>query len=392
MKDYDVNENLSIEEVVMVSEKHSEKMAALGQLAGGIAHDFNNHLMSIIGNATMIQKTDDVERIKDYADRIIHISQNAANLTKKILMFSKKESSVNKPVNLKSILDSTYNMMEFILCKEVEIIYSYDANDEFILGDESQIESMIVNMILNSRDAMANKLGIIKIGTMDTEIFSEMVSSHGEIIKAGSYILIYVEDNGSGMDEEILQKIFDPYFSTKNKTQGTGLGLSVVFGTVKSHRGYINAVSKPNKGTRFEIFIPVHKQNKEPVKKKLLDKENNIVMLVDDDINVLDVEAEMLEDLGYDIVKFSNPLEALNYYKKESSKVSFSVLDIRMPELSGNELFDQMQLIDENATVIFITGYAQQTEYEELMKRGLSIIEKPFTYEQLSGKVANLYS
>jgi CheY-like chemotaxis protein len=278
------------------------------------------------------------------------------------------------------------------LCKEIDLIYSYDANDEFILGDESQLESMIVNMILNSRDAMANKLGIIKIGTMDTEIFSEMVSSHGEIIKAGSYILIYVEDNGSGMDEEILQKIFDPYFSTKNKTQGTGLGLSVVFGTVKSHRGYINAVSKPNKGTRFEIFIPVHKQNKEPVKKKLLDKENNIVMLVDDDINVLDVEAEMLEDLGYDIVKFSNPLEALNYYKKESSKVSFSVLDIRMPELSGNELFDQMQLIDENATVIFITGYAQQTEYEELMKRGLSIIEKPFTYEQLSGKVANLYS
>lgn len=379
-------------ELGVIAEIQNEKMAALGQLAGGIAHDFNNHLMSIIGNATMIQKTNDVERIKDYADRIIHISQNAANLTKKILMFSKKESSVNKPVNLKNILDNTYNMMEFILCKEIDLIYSYDANDEFILGDESQLESMIVNMILNSRDAMDNKYGTIKIGTMDTVIYSDMVLSHGEIIKPGRYISIYVEDNGSGISEETLLKIFEPYFSTKNKTNGTGLGLSVVFGTVKSHSGYINVISKPNKGTRFELFIPALKQDNISVKKKITDKDNNIVMLVDDDINVLDVEAEMLEDLGYDIVKFSNPLEALNYYKKESSKVSFSVLDIRMPELSGNELFDQMQLIDENATVIFITGYAQQTEYEDLMKRGLSIIEKPFTYEQLSGKVANLYS
>lgn len=379
-------------ELGVIAEIQNEKMAALGQLAGGIAHDFNNHLMSIIGNATMIQKTNDVERIKDYADRIIHISQNAANLTKKILMFSKKESSVNKPVNLKNILDNTYNMMEFILCKEIDLIYSYDANDEFILGDESQLESMIVNMILNSRDAMDNKYGTIKIGTMDTVIYSDMVLSHGEIIKPGRYISIYVEDNGSGISEETLLKIFEPYFSTKNKTNGTGLGLSVVFGTVKSHSGYINVISKPNKGTRFELFIPALKQNNVSVKKKIVDKDNNIVMLVDDDINVLDVEAEMLEDLGYDIVKFSNPFEALNYYKTESSKVSFSVLDIRMPELSGNELFDQMQLIDENATVIFITGYAQQTEYEELMKRGLSIIEKPFTYEQLSGKIANLYS
>ena len=391
MKDNDLNENVNREELEIIAGMQDEKMAALGQLSGGIAHDFNNHLMSIIGNATMIQKTDDLERIHDYAERIVHISQNAASLTKKILMFSKKESSINKPVDLKSILDNTYKMMEFILCKEIDLIYSYDANDEFILGDESQIESMIVNMIFNSRDSMNNEFGIIKIGTMDTVIFSEMVLSHGEIIKPGRYIAIYVEDNGSGMNEEILQKIFEPYFSTKNKTNGTGLGLSVVFGTVKSHSGYINVMSKPNKGTRFEIFIPVLKGKGVPDKKKIKDKENNIVMLVDDDINVLDVEAEMLEDLGYDIVKFNNPIDALNYYKNESKKISFSVIDIRMPELGGKELFEKMQLINEDAAAIFISGYAQQAEYEELMKRGLTIIEKPFTYEELSEKIAKMY-
>lgn len=384
-------EEIKREGLEIIAERQSEKMSALGQLAGGIAHDFNNHLMSIIGNATMIQKTDDLERIKDYADRIIHISQSAADLTKKILMFSKKESSINKPVNLKSILDNTYKMMEFILCKEIDLIYSYDANDEFILGDESQIESMIVNLIVNSRDAMNDKFGTIKIGTMDTVFIKEMVLSHGEIIYPGQYICIYVEDNGVGMDEDVLRKIYEPYFSTKDKSKGTGLGLSVVFGTVKAHSGYINVTSQVNSGTSFEILIPVLNNKDKTVKKKINGKQNNLVMLVDDDINVLDVEAEMLEDLGYEVVKFSKPLDALNYYKRESKEISFSVLDIKMPEMTGKELFDEMLLINEGATAIFITGYVQQEEYEELTKRGLKIIEKPFTYDDLSKKIANMY-
>lgn len=385
------NGSIVKEELENIAERQGEKMAALGQLAGGIAHDFNNHLMSIIGNATMIQKTNDLEKIHDYAERIIHISQNAANLTKKILMFSKRESSINKPVNLKNILDNTYKMMEFILCKEIDLVYSYDANDEFIQGDESQLESMIVNMILNSKDAMDNKFGTIKIGTMDTVVYSDMVLSHGELLKPGHYITIYVEDSGSGMDEAIFNKIFEPYFSTKNKTNGTGLGLSVVFGTVKSHSGYINVISKPNNGTRFEIFIPTIKENTIPAKKQIIDKENNVVMLVDDDTNVLDVEAEMLEDLGYDIVKFNNPYKALKYYETEFMKISFSVIDIKMPELNGKELFEKMQLINEDAAVIFITGYVQQSEYEKLMKKGLTVIEKPFTYEELSQVIAKMY-
>lgn len=386
-----MDERANKNELEIIAERQGEKMAALGQLAGGIAHDFNNHLMSIIGNATMILKSDDPERIKDYADRIIHISQNAADLTKKILMFSKKESTVNKPVNLKDILDNTYKMMEFILCKEINLVYSYEANDELILGDESQIESMIVNMILNSRDAMDNKFGTISIGTMDTVVLSEMILSHGEILQPGSYIGIYVDDDGYGMDEDILQKIFEPYFSTKNKTNGTGLGLSVVFGTIKAHSGYINVISKPNHGTRFEIFIPVLKRNEIPVNAKIRDKENNLVMLVDDDVVVLDVEAEMLEDFGYDVVKFSNPLQALSYYKTEHKQIAFSVLDIRMPEMNGMDLYDEMVLINEDTAAIFITGYVQQEGYEELLSRGLTVIRKPFTSDVLSEKVAKLY-
>ena len=370
--------------------RQGEKMAALGQMAGGIAHDFNNYLMSIIGNATMIQKTNDIDRIKDYAERIIHISQIAASLTKKILMFSKKESSINKTVNLRNILDTTYNMMECILSKEIELIYSYEANGKIISGDESQLESMIVNMILNSKDAIGYKYGKIKIGTKDTVIEEEKLLSHGEIIKPGKYITIYIEDNGSGMEEETLKRVFEPYFTTKNKSKGTGLGLSVVFGTVKWHSGYIDAKSQVNVGTKFEIHIPVY-NNEVTSKKANREIKSDMVMIVDDDINVLDVEAEMIEDLGYEIVKFNDPKKALAYYKKEWKNISFSVIDILMPELSGKDLFEEMQYLNKDVIAIFITGFAQQAEYEELKKRGLPIIEKPFTYEELSEKIAHIY-
>ena len=390
MKEYGLNEDVCRDESEIITEKYNEKMAALGQLSGGIAHDYNNHLMSIIGNATMIKKTKDLDKIYDYAERIIHISQSAAELTKKILMFSKKKSSTNRPVNLKKIMDNTCKMMEFILSKEIDLIYSYDANDEVIMGDESQLESMLVNIILNSKDAIKNN-GTIKIGTMDTVIYSEMTLSHDVKIKPGQYIQIYVEDNGSGIDSNILHRIFEPYFSTKAKSQGTGLGLSVVFGTVKSHSGYLNVTSTPGLGTRFEIFIPIHKEYCVPDNKKITEDKNNTVMLVDDDVNVLDVEAEMLEDLGYDVVKFNSPLDALKYYEKNYRDISFSVVDIIMPELSGKELFERITLINEEAVVIFITGFAQEAEYEELMKKGVMIIEKPFTYEILSEKIAQIY-
>lgn len=373
------------------SKNQSEKMAALGQLAGGIAHDFNNQLMSIIGNATMIQKTDDIERIREYAERIIHISQSTANLTKKILMFSKRESSINKPVNLKSIMDNTYNMVESILNKKIELSYSYQASNKVILGDEAQVESMIVNLILNSKDALDDSVGKIKIGAEDTVIFSETVLSHGEMITPGNYIKVYVEDNGKGIKDEVLNRIFEPYFTTKNKTKGTGLGLSVVFGTVKSHSGYINVQSRHDIGTLFEIFLPVYVKKEKTKSETERDLNSNIIMLVDDDINVLDVETEILEDLGYDVVKFSEPAKALEFYNSNCNNIAFSVIDISMPVMTGRQLYERMQIKKKDAAAIFITGYARQTDYEELTRKGAVIIEKPFTYEDLSTQIAKIY-
>lgn len=380
-----------MQEMQEVARSQNEKMAALGQLAGGIAHDFNNQLMSIIGNATMIQKTDDLVKIKEYAERIIHISQSTANLTKKILMFSKKESRTNKTINLKSVMDNTYTMVESILSKKIELRYKYGASNKMILGDEAQIENLIVNLILNSRDAVKNSYGKIEVGTVDTVVFSEMVLSHGETLKPGQYITIYVEDNGVGIGEDVMLKIFEPYFTTKTKSSGTGLGLSVVFGTVKSHSGFINVKSRVGSGTKFEIFLPVYSKKQSGKISTKVEIKSNLIMLVDDDENVLDVEKELIEDLGYDVIKFSKPLEALDYYNKYNKKIAFSVIDLSMPVMTGKQLYEEMQKIYDNTKVLFITGYAKQADCEELLGKGQVIIQKPFTYEDLSAQIAKIY-
>jgi len=377
---------------IIDAEKQREKMAALGQLAGGIAHDFNNQLMSIIGNATMIQKTDDVAKMKEYAERIIHISQSTANLTKKILVFSKKDSSTNEPINLKSVLDSTYAMVDSIFSKNIIVKYSYNATNKMIMGNETQIENLIINLMINSRDAMGSG-GTIKIGTEDIVINKETALSHGEVIKKGEYIKLYIQDNGLGMKEETYNKMFEPYFSTKNKTKGTGLGLSVVFGTIKSHSGYVNVISKLYNGTTIEVYFPVNKPKKNTRKtnSNLTEINSDLIMLVDDDVNVLDIEAELLEDLGYEVLKFNNPISALEYYKMEYDKINFVVLDLVMPNLSGKELFDELKKINNKITAIFISGYSGQAEMEELINRGLRIIEKPFTFDELSAEIAKIY-
>ncbi len=395
IKDIDLIWNLQemqkIQEMQQNARRQSEKMAALGQLAGGIAHDFNNQLMSIIGNATMIQKTDDLSKVKEYAERIIHISESVASLTKKILMFSRKESTTNEPINLKSVMDNSYTMVESILDKKVELTYKYGASNKMILGDESQIENLIVNLILNSKDAFENSFGKIEVGTVDTVILKEIVLSHGETLKPGEYITLYVEDDGIGINDEAFMKIFEPYFTTKTKSSGTGLGLSVIFGTVKSLSGFINVKSKVGNGTRFEIFLPIFNNKLSNDTNKKFDIKSNLIMLVDDDENVLDVESEILEDLGYDVIKFSKPLEALEYYNENFDNLAFSVIDLSMPIMTGKQLYEEMEKVYKDTKAFFITGYTSQGAYEDLIRKGEVIIQKPFTYEDLSVQIAKIY-
>jgi len=179
-------------------------------------------------------------------------------------------------------------MVDSIFSKNIIVKYSYNACNKMIMGNETQIENLIINLMINSRDAMGSG-GTIKIGADDIVINKETALSHGEVIKKGEYIKLYVQDNGLGMKEETYNKMFEPYFSTKNKTKGTGLGLSVVFGTVKSHSGYVNVISKLYNGTTIEVYFPVNKPKRNTNKTNSSQAEINsdLIMLVDDDVNVI---------------------------------------------------------------------------------------------------------
>lgn len=372
-------------------DKQRGKMAALGQLAGGVAHDFNNQLMSIIGNAMMLQKSDDLTKIREYAERIVHISKSSANLTKKILLFSRKGSNIYTDINLKKVLENVSTIIESILDKRIVIDFKYNAQKKWIKGDEAQIENLFINLAINSRDAMKNG-GIIKIIAEDATYTDKRIMSHGESICPGEYIKIIFEDTGKGMSDATLSRMFEPYFSTKNKKKGTGLGLSVVFGTIKSHEGYVNVKSEKKVGTTFEIFLPIAEKERKEEKKSKENKVNvnisgdsNKILIVDDDKNVLDIEAELFEDLGYDVVKYNKPIKALSSYKKIWKEIDIVALDMIMPELDGRELFALMKKINPDVKAIFISGYSVGDEKIKALEEGaLAFLEKPFTFEQIS--------
>ncbi|MFZ7120180.1 MAG: two-component system sensor histidine kinase NtrB [Eubacteriaceae bacterium] len=233
------------------------KMSALGQLASGITHDFNNHLSNIMGYAKLIEESNNIDLIKNYTNKIQHSCKNASSLIKQILMFSKKNFNSFNEVNILEILNNIVSIMESTFNKNIKIQTSFRAQDSIIYGDEVTIESAILNLVINAKDAMPQGGGII-IETKNEFISSSKIISYGQELKLDNYIVVTITDTGMGINEEIIGKIFEPYFSTKGES-GTGLGLPVVFGCMKTHDGCIEVNSDIDKGTSFSLYFPLKK-------------------------------------------------------------------------------------------------------------------------------------
>lgn len=233
------------------------KMSALGQLASGITHDFNNHLSNIMGYAKLIEESNNIDLIKNYTNKIQHSCKNASSLIKQILMFSKKNFNSFNEVSILDILNNIVSIMESTFNKNIKIQTSFRAQDNIIYGDEVTIESAMLNLVINAKDAMPQGGGII-IETKNEFISSSKIISYGQELKFDNYIVVTISDTGMGIDEEIIGKIFEPYFSTKGES-GTGLGLPVVFGCMKTHDGCIEVNSNIDKGTSFSLYFPLKK-------------------------------------------------------------------------------------------------------------------------------------
>ncbi|MCP3951726.1 MAG: response regulator [Desulfobacterales bacterium] len=367
--------------------QHADRMEAIGTLAGGIAHDFNNLLMGIQGNASLClldQDSNDpaFERLKNIETYI----RSGVDLTKQLLGFARGGKYETRPTDLNEIVRDE-NRMFGRAKKEIAIHEDYEENLWTVEVDRGQIKQVLLNLYVNAWHAMPGG-GCISVRTRNTHLDEGLTRSYEA--SPGKYIVLTVTDTGIGMDSETRQKIFNPFFTTKEMGRGTGLGLASVYGIVKNHDGIIDVDSRQGEGTTFTVYLPAteKKSEQEQQPKGQIVRGAGTVLLVDDEEMIIDVGAKMIKAIGYDVITAAKGSLALEIYKESGEEIDVVLLDMIMPTMGGGELFDKLKHIDGNVRVILSSGYSLDGKASEIMNRGCNgFIQKPFNIKELSGKL-----
>jgi PAS domain S-box-containing protein len=370
----------------------AQKMDAVGKLTGGIAHDFNNMIMAMIGHATILQmklKKDDP--LAGNVKNILGVTDRAANLTRRLLAFSRKQIMTLKRENLNTIVEKVEDLLGGLIGEDIEFRTELSGSDLSVMADSGQIEQVLVNLATNARDAMPSG-GTLTISTGEVEIDDDFIASHG-YGELGSYALITVSDTGTGMDVETRSKIFDPFFTTKAVGKGTGLGLSIVYGIIKQHNGYITVASEPGKGAAFNIYLPAVRTRAWKKEPPLTDAPGAVegretVLITEDDAEVRRITRTVLEDFGYDVREASDGDDAIQKFLKDKDKIKLVILDVIMPRKNGWEVYDEILKINPDIKAIFFSGYNE----EMIRRKGtsaetLNFIAKPVCPSEFLKKV-----
>ena len=372
----DISKQLTTEKEklkLMARLQQSQKMEAIGTLSGGIAHDFNNILFPIIGYAEMLQEDlpqNSPEQKKSI--EILHAALRAKDLVKQILAFSRQGDQELKPVRLQSIIKETLKLLKSSIPATIRFQTDIDPDCGMVIANPSQIHQIIMNLATNAYHAVQESAGQIKIALKQTQIdsthlgFSELLS--------GKYAILKVIDTGEGIKKEIMDLIFDPYFTTKETGKGTGLGLSVVQGIVKSCHGDIHVYSEPGKGTEFHVYLPIIKtiteiNSTDPFEP--IQGGSERILLVDDEEMIVKMEKQVLERLGYHVTTRIGSIEALEEFKADPSKFDLVISDMTMPGMTGVQLCNEIKKIRPDIPVIICTGFSGQINEETSKQLGI---------------------
>ena len=385
----DISEKVKLEEQLT----HSHKMDAIGQLAGGVAHDFNNMLSAIIGAAQLLKSKQRGldQKGMGYVDMIMQSGTRAADLTTQLLAFGRKAEMASTAVDVHAVVDDTLAIFERTIDKKIKICVSKNADQHMVIGDNSQLQSALINLGINASHAMPEG-GEITISTKNISLGKVYCDACQFNINPGDYIEIEVRDTGCGIPLENLQKIFEPFFTTKKLGKGTGLGLAAVYGTVQSHRGAINVYSEIGTGTSFQIYLPCTEEIHKPSQARMdIVSGSGQILLVDDEELIRIVANKMLEEMGYDVLLAENGQKAVEIFKKKHAEIDLVIMDMIMPEMNGHDAFIKMCEIDKNCKVLISSGFSKDENLEELKKLGLAgFIRKPYRDYQLSQLVAEI--
>lgn len=369
----------------------SQKMESVGTLAGGIAHDFNNVLTGILGQVELMRMTDGLEEKIIKRLNIIESAARRVSVTiSKLLGFARRRNYEILPFDINEVIKDTVKLLEKVVDKKINIRLELGDNIPLIECDVNQMEQVIMNLIVNARDAMPDGgVILIKTGYLNTE---KRMTDIPPYIKPGEYILLRVSDSGCGMPEDIINKIFEPFFTTKDCGKGTGLGLFMVYEIIKDHGGYLSVKSKINKGSVFDIYMPASDKKAPAFAGRPLafrKESHETIFVVDDDEYALTFIREVLEMHGYNVLAVNNPISALDAFQRISDDVALVIMDIVMPLMDGRELAEYIRLKKPAARILAISGYNKYAADKNSLRVN-GFLQKPFGSGDLLLKVRQI--
>ena len=383
----DISEHRNLEKQV----RHAVKMESIGTLAGGVAHDFNNILMAVIGYgqlALMGMGQDDPQRSN--IENMLKGADRAARLTKDLLLFSRKQISERKPVDLREIIKAVEKFIVRVIGEDIACETRLPDQPLNVLADSHQVEQVLMNFATNARDAMP-KGGTFSITAEQTILNQNFIAAHG-FGRPGPYALLTVADSGCGMDEETRSRIFEPFFTTKGVGKGTGLGLAVAYGIIKQHEGYINVYSEPGRGTTFRLYLPlaVADEQEAPVAEQeaVPAHGTETILLAEDDESLRALARTALTRFGYTVIEAADGEEAVREFTENQTSIQLLLFDIIMPKMNGHEAYEAINKIRPGIKTIFMSGYAPDTIREKAgLGDAVPLLAKPLSPNELLQKV-----
>ena len=368
--------------------RQTQKMEAVGQLSGGVAHDFNNVLTAILGCTELALMTvkEDNPLYQDL-NEIRKASIHAANLTRQLLLFSRRQPMELIPVELNKLIKELFKMLNRLIGEDISLITDLEPDLWWVKGDKGTLEQVIVNLVVNARDAMPNG-GKITIKIRNAHVDQGYCKDY-RYARPGRFIFLSVQDTGTGMDQATIDRIFEPFFTTKASGKGAGMGLSVVYGIVKYHEGWVNVESSPDNGSIFGIYLPAvsrrpEEERKSPVSLEALRGRGERILLVEDEEVVREFATRVLSRNGYAVFTAANAQEAIDIFQKKGNNFDLIFSDVVLPDGSGPKLVEQLLKLKPGISVLFTSGYSdEKSDWRTIRKGGHLFLKKPYLLADL---------
>jgi len=366
----------------------SQKMEAIGTLAGGIAHDFNNILFAITGYTELaMEGLPEGSQAQSDLQRVLHSSMRAGDMVKQILAFSHQGQPERKPLDLASLIKEGLKFLRASIPSTVEIRQKIALGLGKVSADPTQVHQVLMNLCTNAAHAMRDGKGVLSISLSSTQVDTAFAEKHPPLVP-GPYITLVVSDTGRGIPPDLLDRIFEPYFTTKPTGEGTGLGLSVLYGIVRSHGGIVTVVSEPGQGASFTVYLPVVEEE-EAEEETAVSGEYPIaherILLVDDEQILVDMGQAVLERLGYEVVPQTSPIEAVEVFRSDPERFDLVIMDLTMPKMTGVELATELTAIRPDVPLILCTGFSEKIKDEAAKEFGFrAILGKPILKKDIA--------